>query len=93
MLIPAFVHISALCVIARINLESITTGTNDVVLKIAKLAASAVSNGAWIRAFTALAVGGQDRATCTAASSIVGVEDEALGAAAGKAVDRKGFVK
>lgn len=93
-LVLAFVHIIALCVIAGINLESITTGTNDVVLiEIAKLAAATVSNGAWIGAFAGLTVSGQDRTTCTAASSIVGIQGEALGAAADEAVDRKGFVK
>lgn len=94
LLILALVHVIALCAIACINLESIPTGTNDVVLiEIAELTAAAVCDGAWVGALAGLTVGGQVRATCTAASSIVGVEDEALGAAADEAVDRKrGFV-
>lgn len=89
LLILAFVHIIALCAIARINFESVTTGTNDAVLIVmAKLAAATVCDGAWIGAFTRLSVGRHVRTTCTAASSIVGVEDEALGTAAEEAVEK-----
>lgn len=52
MLILALVDVVALCAIACINLESITTGTNDVVLiEIADLAAASVRYGAGIGAF------------------------------------------
>lgn len=64
-----------------------------VLIEIAKLTAATVSNGAGIRAYTGLTVGGQDRITCTAASSVIGIQDEALRAAADEAVDREGFVK